>query len=338
MTLRYRKSIKLGGGIRLNLSKSGIGISCGVPGLRYSINTSGRRTRTVGIPGTGLYWRDDHRAHRPVGARPAPPARARPRPLPHPHKPGLFAPHGEKQLFAAIERGDADAMDDVARADADLRLAAETLSGLHRVGSRPDAARTLLAQVFASQRDPAADPFILRYVTHPFNVRVAVAPGVIVELPLGREAVGLVLAELHHRAGDLDDAIRVVGQLPRDPHVRIALADLYAAAARDEDVIAVTDGVTAQDEAAALLLLLRGIAFHHQGHTDAAREVLGEVFRLRSIDSSIRLRALFERGQCWLADGQLARARHDFERVLADDADYPGLGDALALSQRAPGR
>ncbi len=329
MAVRYRKSINLGGGIRLNLSKSGIGVSCGVPGLRYSVNTSGRRTRTVGIPGTGLYWRDEHRSHRPPApARvPAPPRAAL---EPHPHKPGLFAPHAEKALFAAVERGDADAMDDVARADVGLRLAAETLSGLHRVQTQPGAARTLLAQVFASHGDPGRDPFIVNYVTHPFNVKVSVAPGVIVEMPLGREAVGLVLAELHHRAGDLDDAIAVVEQLPRDPHVRVALADLYAAAGRDEDVIALTDGVTNGDEAAALLLVLRGVAFRHQGHTEAAREALTEAFRLRSIDPSIRLRALFERGQCWLSDGQPARARHDFERVLAENARYPGLSDALA--------
>lgn len=51
--MRFRKSIKIGGA-RVNFSKSGVGASFGVKGLRYSVHSSGRRTTTVGIPGTGL--------------------------------------------------------------------------------------------------------------------------------------------------------------------------------------------------------------------------------------------------------------------------------------------
>lgn len=36
MGFRFRKSINLGGGVRINLSKFGIGYSFGVPGLRYT--------------------------------------------------------------------------------------------------------------------------------------------------------------------------------------------------------------------------------------------------------------------------------------------------------------
>ncbi len=56
MGLRFRKSISLLPGVKLNISKSGVGISAGVPGLRGSINTSGRVTGTVGIPGTGVSY------------------------------------------------------------------------------------------------------------------------------------------------------------------------------------------------------------------------------------------------------------------------------------------
>ena len=56
MGLRFRKSISLLPGVRLNISKSGVGVSAGVPGLRGSINSSGRLTGTVGIPGTGVSY------------------------------------------------------------------------------------------------------------------------------------------------------------------------------------------------------------------------------------------------------------------------------------------
>lgn len=56
MGLRMRKSIKIMPGVRLNVGKKGVGVSFGTKGLRYSINSSGRRTATVGIPGTGISY------------------------------------------------------------------------------------------------------------------------------------------------------------------------------------------------------------------------------------------------------------------------------------------
>ena len=56
MGLRFRKTISLLPGVRLNVSKSGVGVSAGVPGIRGSINTSGRATGTLSIPGTGVSY------------------------------------------------------------------------------------------------------------------------------------------------------------------------------------------------------------------------------------------------------------------------------------------
>lgn len=56
MAMRFRKSINLGGGARFNLSKSGVGMSVGGKGLRYSVHSSGRKTKTIGIPGSGMYY------------------------------------------------------------------------------------------------------------------------------------------------------------------------------------------------------------------------------------------------------------------------------------------
>lgn len=56
MGLRFRKSFKVAPGVRVNVGKSGVGMSVGGKGLRYSVHSSGRRTSTVGIPGTGLSY------------------------------------------------------------------------------------------------------------------------------------------------------------------------------------------------------------------------------------------------------------------------------------------
>lgn len=56
MGVRFRKSIKLGGGVRINLSKSGVGYSWGVPGYRHTKTAKGRTRKTYSIPGTGLSY------------------------------------------------------------------------------------------------------------------------------------------------------------------------------------------------------------------------------------------------------------------------------------------
>lgn len=56
MGLRYRKSINLGGGFRINLSKSGVGYSWGVKGYRVTKTANGRVRTTASIPGTGLSY------------------------------------------------------------------------------------------------------------------------------------------------------------------------------------------------------------------------------------------------------------------------------------------
>ncbi|WP_449540100.1 DUF4236 domain-containing protein [Ferdinandcohnia sp. Marseille-Q9671] len=56
MAFRFRKSIKIAKGVRVNFGKKGMGVSVGTRGMRYSIHSSGRRTRSVGIPGTGISY------------------------------------------------------------------------------------------------------------------------------------------------------------------------------------------------------------------------------------------------------------------------------------------
>lgn len=61
MGFRFRKSIKIAPGVRLNLGKKSVGISAGVKGARVSVNSSGRVTKSVGIPGTGISYVDSQK-------------------------------------------------------------------------------------------------------------------------------------------------------------------------------------------------------------------------------------------------------------------------------------
>lgn len=54
--MRYRKSIGLGKGVRLNVGKGSLGISAGVKGAHVSVNSKRGVTTSVGAPGTGVSY------------------------------------------------------------------------------------------------------------------------------------------------------------------------------------------------------------------------------------------------------------------------------------------
>ena len=56
MGWRFRKSINLGLGFRINLSKSGIGYSWGFPGYRTTKLANGGTRQTYSLPGTGISY------------------------------------------------------------------------------------------------------------------------------------------------------------------------------------------------------------------------------------------------------------------------------------------
>lgn len=57
MGLVFRKSIKIANGLRLNVSKGGVSLTAGKKGMHYTINSKGKSTASVGIPGTGVSYR-----------------------------------------------------------------------------------------------------------------------------------------------------------------------------------------------------------------------------------------------------------------------------------------
>lgn len=56
MGFKFRKSVKIAPGVKLNLNKKSAGISIGGKGAHYTVNSKGKRTTSVGVPGTGVYY------------------------------------------------------------------------------------------------------------------------------------------------------------------------------------------------------------------------------------------------------------------------------------------
>jgi hypothetical protein len=329
MGFRIQKSFRIAKGVRLNMSKSGLGVSVGVPGARYSVHSSGRRTGTVGVPGSGVRYQVTKsggrtRARAAAGSSPEPPSR----PV-MVAKPGFLAPKGEKALHKAIASNDPAAIAAVGQEFPDYRTVAFSVAGFLSIGMDRPRARQLLAGVFAGGADPSRDGFFQKYIGGS-NVGVPIARGVDAFLPLDRDSLGLMLAELHQDAGDLEAAIDTVEQLEPSTYAAVSLAELYGLTGRHQDIVDLTEHVTNEDDASALLCVFRGEALHELGFHDAALAAFKEALRSKSRSVEIRHLALSERARTHEARGKNAMARKDLERIMAEDSTYEGLSERIA--------
>ena len=330
----------------MTVTPRGVSVSAGVKGARMSVNSSGRTTRTLSLPGTGISrvttssgrsaprsqgvansfagaaregFTDQLRAEgKPVNASGAP-------------KPGLLAPRWEKDLHKALLAPSAEAFLRVGREHSEAQQLAAFFEAFTIALPAGDHARTreLAAWLFGNSFDPAANPFMHKYAGASL-VTVGLAEGITVELQLDRDVLGLVLAELHQEAGDLDAAVDVVEGLEPTTLTAVSLAELYGQQQRWKDIIELTEGLTNDDEPSVFLLTQRGAAFRELGFYDAAREALKEALRLRSRPAELMHLALLERAAIYVAQGKNSMARRDLERIMAANSSHPGLAEALA--------
>lgn len=310
-------------GVRMTVSKGGVSTSVGTRGARVTRTASGQVTRTVGLPGSGI----SHTKTLSSGApkRPVVP----PQPL-KPVKPGLMAPKWEKELYKVVTEQRFDELPRIAGAYPEAAELAATLNGLMAMQAGEDA-RALEAcrWAWATGGDIGEHPFVRKYIGRA-SVRIAVASGVEATVPLGRDALGLALAELEQAAGNLDEAIAVIKALDPSAIAAVSLCELYLQAGRYDDVVDLTNGMGNTDDPTALLVAFRGAALREQGHFVAAREAFKEALKSKTRDSAIRHKALIERAETYVAENKVAMAKKDLERVLAEDASVPGVRERLA--------
>lgn len=216
MGVRISKSFKVAPGVRVRVNAKSTSVTLGGKGARYTVNSRGRRTATVRVAGVSVQNTSGTR-----GATRAPQA-ARPATASGPvAKPGLFAPKGEKRLYAALAGQSPAAVARARRCQAVAsryprqRIAALTMAGLLVLSDDFDLTMRTLGEVYASGVEVADDKFLQRYApvkSFPFLVG-----GHKVLLPLNRDLIGLRLAQLHLRAGQLDYAESAVADMKDTP-------------------------------------------------------------------------------------------------------------------------
>lgn len=325
----------------MTLTKTGIGLSAGVRGAHISVNTHGRVTQSVGIPGTGLGYvktsnlnahraprrAAPHETQRSVSAPSSPVVR-----VPRAPGPSIFAPTFEKQLFKFLQgKCDLGQLRDVSPQTTSQQHTVLFVEALRVSLPQGDNSRTreIFELLFTGLYEPATDSLLNKYI-HNTLVAVPIANGVSVELPImNKDTVALMLAELEQSAGDIDRAITTVESVEPSTVAAVSLAELYALKGSWNEVVDLTDEISNADDASVFLLIQRGVAFREQKYFDASCESLKEALRVRTRSPELRKLALIERGKTYLSEGKNALARKDFEKVLADDSDYEGLQDLL---------
>lgn len=341
MGFRMRKSFKVAPGVRMTMTPRGVGASVGGRAGRVSVHSSGRVTTSAGIPGTGISYvsssggrerrssagGSSRAATKPVQYASAPSAAL-------PPKPGMFSPKWEKDLYKAATANDPQSETFVAvgTSDPKARQAAMLFDALLTALPHKDNARALdiLETLYREGFDPANNAFLTKYMPRAVILTLEVTDQVTLNAPLDRDVLALTLAELRQDAGDLQGAIVVVEDSMPTTMAAVSLAELYTQAERYDDVIDLTNGMDNEDDLATYLLIQRGVAFREQRHFEASRESFKKALAPRSRPAELRHFAWVERGQTYLREGKKAMARKDFERVLAEDAKYPGLAEHLA--------
>jgi tetratricopeptide (TPR) repeat protein len=340
MGFRVHKSVKLGKGVRLNLSKTGVGISAGTPGARYSVHSSGRTTRTVGVPGSGVYYRKDtySKGSRASGSRAAPASTAV---APIYPKAGVLAPKAEKVFVqgvtAYMQGRHADALsafqDVEARDSGSEHVGEEFFAGMCLVGLDriPEAIRYLEAVLSSDFSIP--DPLMSKYGIGG-AMGVGVTPSVSVTVPMSNLAVALMLAEAYQSTNQRLKAIELLESLgaeaPAESVFALSLADLYFEADQWDDVVRVTEGIrTNEDDVTLSILTFRAYALNELGMTEAALALTKEALRTKKRNPDLLRFARYIRGRAYEKAGKASMARKEYEKVYAEDANYSDVAERL---------
>jgi tetratricopeptide (TPR) repeat protein len=344
-------------GVRLTASKTGLGMSAGIPGMRYSVHSSGRKTRSIGIPGSGLSYvksatasSDGNSDGNGDGKTPADSARSSAPPvdgaarLP---KPGLFASRLEKRyhegVHALIQGDTSSALDAFGAVLAmDPEVPSAHLFSALAVGrtSGPEAMQIGHLEAAVASRVEMPDRLQAKYLppgrVH-MGLTLKITDMVSAQAPFDLIGATLMLAEHYQRVGRLDEAIGLVQRLhaanPADTCIMLALADLLFADKDYEAVVELTRNASNDNDRGVALLHLRGRALlalrRHHAAVASLRDALAKT---ANRDPELLKAVRYDRALAYEGVGDESRARKDLGRVFTMDPNYADVRERLASS------
>jgi tetratricopeptide (TPR) repeat protein len=336
MGFRMRKSVKLAPGVRLTASHRSASLRVGPRGAGVSASTSGRRTVSPGVPGSGAGYQKSWQAGSAGASRPSP-AHVAPA---APPKPGMFAPGYEKFFHKALQRyaaGDTHGAlmlfrEAAEKDESNKVLADDFFAGLLSAQVRDDPSATWFLEKVVTSEQALPDELMSKYVAGG-QVAVPVTEQVAVEVPFGTLAAVLTLAEVYQRNGRTDEAVGLIQQLVMEegshPFLTLSLCELYAEEGAWDEIVDAAAGVTNEDDVTLQVRLIQARAFQEQGMNEAALEAYKDALRSKKREPELLKEGRYERAKLYLASGKKAQGRKELEKVYAEDAGFRDVADLL---------
>jgi tetratricopeptide (TPR) repeat protein len=336
--------MKLLPGLRLNFSKETVGLSFGVPGARYTMNSKGRRTFSTGIPGTGLYNVEtlSSGTRSSSGRRSAAANEQESETWQAPPAPGLFARKPERELNKfLLDIYNSDHADDPSsvfeKAAAlkaqypELKYPLDLICFLHGATDEKWATEVeLLGASLWEQRGAAFNDKHVRKYFKGIQPGVTISPGITTQLHYNVQTLGFIWSEILQSQKKYEEAIEVLMLIPPDQMVAISLADIEISIGDFDGAIETTEDIEVFDDATAMMMLLRGVAFREKTMNEAAIECFKRALKQKHMPEALAHRALFERGVTYGLMGKKAMGVKDLEKILVDNPDYPEVEKKLA--------
>jgi len=338
--LRVRRSIKLGPGVKLNLNKRSMGLTVGGRGAHYSVNTRGQRTRTVGLPGTGLSYIDRSSARRSPARRSsarAPAALSMAQPAAA-QRPGIFARHYERAFYEGVEKithedyqaalsafADADQSDDKHRA-----ISPALFAGVLSFQLGDHATATTYLERIANSAQLLPDKLMSKYAQG-LHIGVDI-DRVSVPVEIGSLAAAMLLAQCYAETGRVEEAIGIAQQLYEHSETAGLLLFLCAMYQRAEDwdeIVHATAGISNEDDLTLTLRLWQAEAMEKQDLPDAAFEAYRDTLKSKKRDPELLKKARYNRAMLYLAVGKRTMAKRDLGRLYGEDPDFEDVASAL---------
>jgi len=340
MSLRFRRSLKIIPGVRLNFNKDSIGVSLGVRGAHYTMNSKGRRTISAGIPGTGISSVEVLSSGRRTTRSSAQEMMSQE--VSGPPAPGFFARKVERDLNAfLLDIYNSDSKDTpvevVEKAAAlkakhpSLAFAADLITFLHGVTDDKTKidALTLGSNLWSKRASVFNDPLVSKYFKG-ITPSAQITRGISTNEIYNAQTLGFIYAEVLQSEEKYDDALTVLDQMIPDQLVAISIADIELITKKYDEAIETTEDIENEDDATAMLLVLRGIAFREKTLNDAAVECFKRALSRKDRSEGLLHRALFERAETYARMGKKAMAVKDLEKILVDEPQYPEVEEKLA--------
>jgi len=334
MGFRFYKRVKIAPGVSINISKSGPSLSFGPRGMKHTVGPRGTRT-TFGIPGTGIYYTTTNSK------------KTRQAPVPSPTNQldqgffkQLFYSEGEKNFIQGLKfflSGNLNeaflAFQKSGLTDGDFMCGFILLGKNDYIGAE----RYLLI----CQNNLTQLGSMINKINQDMELLLNVTEYIEAPIHLDRRGLALSLVEAYQHQNKYSESLQILTEIwndnPSDKIVCLSLTDVIcmsesAQMHQIKDIIELTKAIENEEPIDTNILYLRSYGLYRLDLLDAAIEQLTGILRRtknRPDDLMIDIRYL--RGQMYEVNGQLSKAKKDYQLIYSKNPSYEDIADKLGL-------